>query len=42
MSKKNIFNAKESVNLKASYGGTNPKLVAKQIAKWSKELNARI
>ncbi|PIQ87683.1 MAG: argininosuccinate lyase, partial [Candidatus Omnitrophica bacterium CG11_big_fil_rev_8_21_14_0_20_43_6] len=33
-----ILNAQASVNLKSSYGSTNPKLVAKQIAKWSKQL----
>jgi argininosuccinate lyase len=35
---KNILNAWESVNLKTSYGGTSPKLVKKQINKWSKKL----
>ncbi len=35
---KNILNAKESVNLKTSYGSTNPKLVSGQINKWSKRL----
>jgi len=37
---KNILNAWASVNLKKSYGSTNPKLVAKQIKNWSKKLNA--
>jgi argininosuccinate lyase len=37
---KNILNARESVNLKSSYGSTNPKLVAKQIDRWSRQLNA--
>lgn len=35
---KRILNAQESVNLKTSYGGTNPKLVASQLDKWSKKL----
>ncbi len=35
---RNILNAKASVELKSSYGSTNPKLVAKQINKWSKQL----
>ena len=35
---KNILNAQDSVNLKTSFGGTNPKLVAKQIKRWSKRL----
>jgi argininosuccinate lyase len=35
---KNILNAKVSVTLKSSYGSTNPKLVAKQLANWSKRL----
>ena len=39
---KNILNAKESVNLKKSYGGTNPKLVEKQLNSWNRKLNARI
>ena len=38
---RNILNAWASVSLKSSYGSTNPKLVAKQIDKWSKQLNAR-
>jgi len=37
---KNILNAWTSVNLKKSYGSTNPKLVARQIKNWSKRLNA--
>jgi argininosuccinate lyase len=37
---KKIINAQESVNLKKSYGGTNPNLVARQISIWSKKLNA--
>ena len=39
---KNILNAWASVNLKTSYGGTAPKLVAKQLSIWQKRLNARI
>jgi argininosuccinate lyase len=35
---KNILNAWASVNLKVSYGSTNPKLVKKQISFWSKKL----
>ena len=35
---KNIINAQESVNLKTSYGGTSPKLVDKQLARWAKRL----
>ncbi len=35
-----ILNAWDSVNLKKSTGSTNPKLVADQLAKWSKRLNA--
>ena len=38
---KNILNAWASVNLKISYGSTNPRLVAKQLALWSKRLIAR-
>lgn len=38
---KNILNAWASVNLKTSQGSTNPKLVAKQLAVWSKKLNSR-
>jgi len=38
---KNILNAWASVNLKTSQGSTNPKLVAKQLAIWSKKLNSR-
>ncbi len=37
---KKILNAWASVNLKASYGGTSPKLVERQIKLWSKKLNA--
>jgi len=37
---KNILNAWASVNLKTSYGGTSPRLVARQIAKWEKKLHA--
>ncbi len=37
---KKILNAEESVNLKKSYGGTNPKLVEKQLNTWNKKLNA--
>jgi len=33
-----ILNAQASVNLKTSYGGTNPRLVFRQINKWSKRL----
>ena len=36
---KKILNAQASVNLKASYGGTSPKLVERQIKLWSKKLN---
>ena len=39
---KNILNAWASVNLKTSYGGTSPRLVSRQIAKWEKILHARI
>ena len=35
---RNILNARVSVALKSSYGSTNPKLVAKQLARWSKQL----
>ena len=35
-----ILNAWTSVNLKKSYGGTNPKLISQQIARWSRRLNA--
>ena len=35
-----ILNAWASVNLKKSYGGTNPKLISRQIARWSRKLNA--
>jgi argininosuccinate lyase len=37
---KKILNAWASVNLKKSYGSTNPKLVAKQISAWRKRLHA--
>ncbi|MFA4842615.1 MAG: argininosuccinate lyase, partial [Candidatus Omnitrophota bacterium] len=37
---KKILNAWSSVSLKNSYGGTSPKLVAKQLKRWSKKLNA--
>jgi argininosuccinate lyase len=33
-----ILNARASVNLKSSYGSTNPKLVSRQLARWSKKL----
>ncbi|MCX5694495.1 MAG: hypothetical protein NT014_05180, partial [Candidatus Omnitrophica bacterium] len=33
-----ILNARTSVILKSSYGSTNPKLVAKQLSKWSRKL----
>lgn len=36
---KNILHAWASVNLKTSYGGTSPKLVARQIRIWSTKLN---
>lgn len=39
---KGILNAWASVNLKTSYGGTSPKLVARQFNIWNKKLNARI
>ncbi|TRZ50141.1 argininosuccinate lyase [bacterium] len=39
---KKILNAWASVNLKKSYGSTNPKLVEKQLIKWGKKLNARV
>jgi len=35
---RNVLNAKASVSLKSSYGSTNPKLVAKQINRWAKQL----
>ncbi|MCX5669014.1 MAG: argininosuccinate lyase [Candidatus Omnitrophica bacterium] len=35
---RNILNAQSSVTLKLSYGSTNPKLVAKQLDKWSRRL----
>jgi len=36
---KGILNATASVNLKTSYGGTNPKLVARQLKSWTARLN---
>ncbi len=36
---KNILNAWASVNLKVSYGGTSPKLVARQLKTWTERLN---
>ncbi|MDD4981935.1 MAG: argininosuccinate lyase [Candidatus Omnitrophota bacterium] len=36
---RNILNARASVNLKKSCGGTNPGLVLKQIERWGKRLN---
>ena len=36
---KNILNPLASINLKTSYGSTNPKLVARQIKKWNRKLN---
>lgn len=36
---KGILNAAASVNLKTSYGGTNPKLVARQLKSWTARLN---
>jgi len=35
-----ILNAWASVSLKASYGGTSPRLVEKQLKTWSRKLNA--
>jgi argininosuccinate lyase len=35
---KKILGAEESLNLKKSYGSTNPKLVAAQLNKWSRKL----
>jgi len=35
---RHILNAQESINLKVSYGSTNPKLVSGQIARWNKIL----
>ncbi len=35
---RNILNAQASVNRKSSYGSTNPKLVAKQMARWGRQL----
>jgi argininosuccinate lyase len=39
---KKILNAWDSVSLKKSYGGTNPKLVDQQLALWKRRLNARV
>ncbi len=39
---KKILNAPASVSLKKSFGGTSPKLVAAQITRWNRRLNARI
>jgi len=39
---KSILNAWTSVSLKASYSGTNPKLVKTQVNRWNKRLNARV
>jgi argininosuccinate lyase len=39
---KRILNAWASVNLKTSYGSTNPALVKKQLASWQKRLHARL
>lgn len=39
---KSILNAWASVSRKTSYGGTDPKLVKKQIIKWKERLDARI
>lgn len=36
---KNILNAWASLNLKTSYGSTNPKLVARQLKAWTARLN---
>jgi len=36
---KSILNAWASVNLKASYGSTNPKLVSRQLKLWADKLN---
>jgi argininosuccinate lyase len=38
---KNILSAWASVNLKTSYGSTNPKLVEKQLVLWSRKLKYR-
>jgi argininosuccinate lyase len=37
---KNLFNAQMSVKIKTSLGSTNPTLVEKQLALWSKKINA--
>lgn len=39
---KRILNAWASVNLKTSYGSTNPTLVKKQLASWQRRLYARL
>ncbi len=39
---KKLLNAKASVKLKKSYGGTSPVLVQKQIKSWKGRLNARV
>jgi argininosuccinate lyase len=39
---KKILNAWDSVSLKKSYGGTNPKLVDTQLFLWARRLNARV
>jgi argininosuccinate lyase len=39
---KSILNAWASVSRKTSYGGTDPKLVKKQIIRWKEKLDARI
>jgi len=39
---KSILNAWASVSRKTSYGGTDPRLVKKQIIKWKERLDARI
>jgi len=39
---RNILNAQASVNLKISYGSTNPKLVSRQLKFWSKKLNNKL
>lgn len=39
---KNILNAKSSVRLKTSFGGTSPVAVKKQLKRWKVRLNARV
>jgi argininosuccinate lyase len=39
---KKILNAKTSVELKTSYGGTSPRQVEKRLASWRKRLDARV